>query len=58
MVPLATLVSWTAHPPVEPLIDLVAVALAAMLMLAWRSAMKRAKSGTRDSVWAHQTPAV
>jgi uncharacterized iron-regulated membrane protein len=52
LIPVATLTSLGRHPASEPLVDLVALAAAAILIFARRAAVARARSGPRDSIWA------
>jgi uncharacterized iron-regulated membrane protein len=54
LIPVASAAAGPAWYPDPALltVDAVAVVLAAGLMLAWRSARRRATTGPRDSVWA------
>lgn len=51
-IPISTLVTMNAHPPVMIGVDITALALAVTLLVAARSAWKRAQSLPRDSVWS------
>lgn len=51
-VPAATLATIGTHPPVLPIVDIVAVLIATGLALTIRPTVRRIRSGPRDSVWA------
>ena len=54
-IPAATLLTMNSHPPVLPIVDAVAITLAAALMVSLVPAARRSKHGPRDSVWSRQT---
>ena len=55
-IPAATLATMASHPPIVPLVDLTAVALAIGLALTLRPAARRMRHGPRDSVWSNGQP--
>lgn len=52
LVPLASLFALTSHPWQVPIVDLASLAIAGGLWFAWRSMLRRAQNGPRDSVWS------
>lgn len=56
-IPAATLLTMPDHPPVLPIVDVVAMVLAAGLLVTLLPAMRRIKHGPRDSVWSQQAAA-
>ena len=52
LVPLASLYALTSHPWQVPVVDLASLAIAGGLWFAWRSMLRRAQNGPRDSVWS------
>ncbi len=52
LIPAASLAYLTSHPHAVPLVDTMAIAAAVLTVLAWRSALHRARSQPRDSIWA------
>jgi len=51
LIPTASLAYMGSHPPAVPLLDAMAIAAVVFIAFAWRSALSRARSHPRDSIW-------
>ncbi|MCJ2184528.1 PepSY domain-containing protein [Novosphingobium sp. 1949] len=55
-IPLSSLLYARVHPPTVLALDAAALIAALLVMVAWRSSLRRIRSGPADSVWSAPAP--